>query len=208
MSLEILPFQGFRYRKSIIRSSKIDITMSRISEKVDVELNVATRLMYPRPVVLITCIDSSGKPNIIPVAWTMPTSFDPPLVAISIALKRYSHKLVNETREFVINIPTKELVKKIDYLGSVSGTGVDKFEKSGLAALPAKRVKPPLIGECVAHIECELVSKLETGDHTIFVGKVVAAQSDKNIFATDYNLNKVRLILRHKKRYLTLGEYI
>ncbi|MCP8307620.1 MAG: flavin reductase family protein [archaeon] len=183
------------------------MTVSK-SEKLDVKLDLATRLMYPRPMVLITCIDSSGKPNIIPVAWTMPISFNPPMVAISIALTRYSHKLIKETREFVINIPTKELVKHIDYLGSVSGKDVDKFKASNLTALPAKKVKPPLIGECVAHIECELVSKLDTGDHTIFIGKVVAAQANEDAFKNYYDLDNVKIVLRHEKRYLTTGEYI
>lgn len=182
--------------------------MSNISTKLDVKLDLVTRLMYPRPMVLITCIDRLGKPNIIPVAWTMPTSLDPPMVAISIALTRYSHKLITETHEFVVNIPTKELVKHIDYLGSVSGKDVDKFKESDLTPLPAKKVKPPLIGECVAHIECELASKLDTGDHMIFVGKVVAAQANKDTFETNYDLNKVKIVLRHKKRYLTTGKYI
>ena len=164
--------------------------------------------MYPRPVVLITCIDSSGKPNIIPMAWTMPTSFDPPLIAISIALKRYSYKLITETREFVINIPSKKLAKQIDYLGSVSGKDIDKFKKSSLTASPAKIVKPPLINECIGHLECELVLKLETGDHMIFVGKVVAAEALKDIFKTDYDLDKAQMILRHKKKYLILDKYL
>jgi flavin reductase (DIM6/NTAB) family NADH-FMN oxidoreductase RutF len=182
--------------------------MSKPFPKIDVRLDLVTRLLYPRPVVLITCINSSGKPNIIPVAWTMPTSFNPPMVAISIALTRYSHKLINETREFVINIPTKKLAKNVDYLGSVSGKDIDKFKESNFTALPAKKVKSPLIGECVAHIECELESTLNTGDHTIFVGRVVAAQADKDAFKTEYNLSKVKIILRHGKKYLTIGNYI
>lgn len=182
--------------------------MSNMSKKLDVKPDLVTRLLYPRFMVLITCIDGSGKPNIIPVAWTMPTSFDPPMVAVGIASTRYSHKLIKETREFVINIPTKELVKQIDYLGSVSGKDVDKFKVSNLTALPAKKVKTPLIGECVAHIECELASKFDTGDHTIFVGKVVAAQASKDAFKTNYDLNNVKLVLRHKKRYITTGGYI
>jgi len=182
--------------------------MGKIHEKLDVKPDLVNRLMYPRPIVMITCIDGSGKPNIIPVAWTMPTSFDPPMVATSIALKRYSHKLIKETREFVINIPTKELVKHIDYLGSVSGKDVDKFEASNLTPLLAKKVKPPLIGECVAHIECELASELDTGDHTIFIGRVVAAQANEDAFETNYDLKKVKIVLRHKKRYLTTGKYL
>ena len=182
--------------------------MDKIAKKVEVEFNMVARLMYPRPVVLVTCIDRIGKPNILPMAWTMPTSFDPPLIAISVALKRYSHELIKETHEFVINIPEKKLANKIDYLGRVSGMDVDKFERSGMTILSAKIVRPPLIAECIAHIECNLVSSLETGDHTIFVGKVVAAQVDEDIFSTDYDLNKVQVILRHKKRYLTLGDYV
>ncbi|MEM2872578.1 MAG: flavin reductase family protein [Nitrososphaerales archaeon] len=182
--------------------------MRKPSEKIDVKPSLVTRLLYPRPIVLITCIDSSGKPNIMPAAWAMPASFDPPMVAIGIALTRYSHELISKTREFVINIPTKELVKHIDYLGSVSGRDVDKFKASKLTALPAKKVKTPLIGECVAHIECEVASMLDTGDHTIFVGRVVAAQANRDAFKTNYDLNKVKIILRHEKRYLTTGRYI
>ncbi|MCP8315386.1 MAG: flavin reductase, partial [archaeon] len=92
--------------------------------------------------------------------------------------------------------------------GSVSGKDVDKFKASNLTPLPAKRVKPPLIGECVAHIECVLASNLDTGDHTIFVGKVVAAQANRDAFKTNYNLKKVKMVLRHEKRYLTTGRYI
>lgn len=182
--------------------------MSKISEKIDIRLDSVYRLLYPRLIVLITSIDGSGKPNIIPVAWTMPTSFNPPLIAISIALTRYSYKLIKDSREFVINIPTKKLVNIIDYLGSVSGKDVDKFKESKLTALPAKKVKPPLIGECAAHIECKVESTLNTGDHTIFVGKVVSAQANKDVFKNNYDLRKVGVVLRHEKRYLTIGEYI
>ncbi|MGQ9718941.1 MAG: flavin reductase family protein [Nitrososphaerales archaeon] len=179
-----------------------------MTKKVNVRLDVVTKLLYPRPVVLITCIDSSGKPNIIPMVWSMPTSFDPPLMAISVALTRHSHKLIGETREFVVNIPTEVLVKQVDYLGSVSGRDVDKFKASKLTALPAKKIRPPLIGECIAHLECKVVSKLDTGDHTIFIGRVVSAQANRNVFKTDYDLDKVKPIFRYKKSYLTLGEYV
>ena len=39
-------------------------------------------------------------------------------------------------------------------------------------------VKPPRIAECPTHIECRIVDTLETGDHTIFVGEVVAKSGD------------------------------
>ncbi|MBM4081813.1 MAG: hypothetical protein FJ278_19060, partial [Planctomycetes bacterium] len=41
--------------------------------------------------------------------------------------------------------------------------------------LPASLVKPPLIKECIVNLECKLVGQLDTGDHTIFAGEIVAA---------------------------------
>jgi len=65
--------------------------------------------------------------------------------------------------------------KEVLYCGTHSGRDVDKFKETGLVAVPAKNVRPPLIEECVANFECRVVGEIETGDHTIFVGEIVAA---------------------------------
>lgn len=165
-----------------------------MTEKVNVNVSSAYLLLHPMHTVLVSCIDKSGKPNIITLAWAMPTSINPPLVAVSIAPRRHSHKLIEETKEFVVNVPTIEILKETLYCGRVSGREVDKFHETGLTPLPSKKVKPPIIKECKAHLECVLHSKFATGDHTIFVGEIVEAYVDKDAFKDGYDLEKARMI--------------
>jgi hypothetical protein len=57
----------------------------------DVKGRDIAALLNPRPVVLITCCDRAGMPNVLSVAWTTPVSHEPPIIAVSIAPNRYSH---------------------------------------------------------------------------------------------------------------------
>jgi len=133
------------------------------------------RMSRPQRVLLAVSVDSEGKADIIPLGWHMQTSFDPWMVAISVGHSRHSHTLISEAKEFVLAAPSEEMADDVLYCGTHSGRNVDKFAETGLTPAPAKLVKPPLIAECIANPECVLKYALETGDHTIFVGEVVAA---------------------------------
>jgi flavin reductase (DIM6/NTAB) family NADH-FMN oxidoreductase RutF len=122
----------------------------------------------------------------------MPVSIDPPLVAISIAPKRYSHKLIEKTKEFVVNIPTMDIVKETLVCGRRSGKTYDKFKETELTPLPAKMVQPPIIKECVAHLECKLFQQITVGDHTLFIGRVLTAYADDGVFDEKFDLRKVK----------------
>ena len=166
----------------------------RMSEsKVDVGSSFY-RLLHPKLAVLLTCIDEDGKANIITLAWAMPASIHPPLVVVSIAPARYSHGLIEKTKEFVLNVPTMEKLKETFFCGRKSGRDVDKFKETGLTPLPARKVKAPIIKECVAHLECKLYKQVQAGDHTLFIGEVVAAYADENVFTKTYDLEKTELI--------------
>jgi len=144
--------------------------------------------------VLVTCADKAGKPDIITLSWAMPASGSPPMVAIGVSPRRLSHTLIEETKEFIVNIPTMDIVNETLYCGRISGRRVDKFKETGLTPIPAKKVKPPAIKECVAHLECRLRSQIETGDHTIFIGEVIEAYANKDTFKTGYDLRKARML--------------
>jgi len=60
--------------------------------------------------------------------------------------------------------------------------------------VPARKVKPPIIKECIAHLECRLHSQFQTGDHTIFVGEILEAYANKECFTSGYNLEKARMV--------------
>jgi flavin reductase (DIM6/NTAB) family NADH-FMN oxidoreductase RutF len=163
-------------------------------EKVDIALSSSLRLLHPMHTVLVSCIGKTRKPNIITLAWAMPTSINPPLVAISVAPRRHSHSLIEKTKEFVVNIPTMDMLNAALFCGRMSGKDHDKFKETGLTPSPARKVKPPIIKECVAHLECRLQGQFTTGDHTIFVGEVVEAYADKTAYANKYKLKKAKMI--------------
>lgn len=164
-------------------------------EKVEVELSRCRSFLHPRNTVLITCIGKDGKANIITCEDSMPTSYEPPMIAICMSPKRHSHRLIRESEEFVVNIPTIDIVREVLICGRASGQNVDKFKRAKLTPITAQKVKAPLIKECIAHLECKLSHQFETGDHTIFVGEVIAASANKGIFAEAFDVKNVKLVL-------------
>ena len=165
-----------------------------MSAKIQVNMASAYRLLHPMHTVLVSCVGKAGKPNITTLAWAMPTSGSPPLLAISLAPRRHSHALIEESGDFVVNIPTLEILQAVYACGSLSGRSFDKFKKTNLTPIPGKKVKAPAIRECVAHLECTVEGKFTTGDHTVFVGKIVEAYADEGVFAETYDLKKARLL--------------
>ena len=136
-------------------------------------------MLYPLPVVMVSVADGSGKKNIITVAWTGTVCSDPPMVSISVRPERYSYQMIQETGEFVINLATKELAFATDYCGVKSGRDIDKFKELGLTAMPASKVKAPLIGESPVSIECKVTEVKHLGTHDMFLAEVVAVQADE-----------------------------
>ncbi|MFP3985807.1 MAG: flavin reductase family protein [Candidatus Bathyarchaeia archaeon] len=163
-------------------------------KKSRISLSGAYKLLHPMHTILVTSVDKAEKANIITLAWAMPTSINPPLVAISVRPTRHSHKLIEETREFVVNIPIMEIAKEILFCGRRSGKNYDKFIETKLTPLAAKSVKTPIIKECIAHLECTLTQTFTTGDHTIFVGEVVEAYADEESFQEEFDSRKAKLV--------------
>ena len=138
------------------------------------------RIFYPKQVLLITTCDRDGKPNIATIAWHMPVSVEPPLIAVAIGKARHTKKLIEATNEFVLNIVPESLKQQAKLCGSVSGKRTDKFGASALTPEPSMQVKPPSIKECLANIECKVVSSYDASDHVIYIGEVVhIKQSEK-----------------------------
>jgi len=158
-------------------------------------------------VVLTTCVDPEGKANIITLGMYMPISFDPPLICIGISPKRYSHDLIVNSGEFVVNVPAIHLEREMHYCGVNSGRDVDKFAKTGLTPLPAKKVKPPLIEECFGHLECKVVQSHVCGDHTLFVGEVLVSTVNEEVIANG-NLDplKAKPIVQKNHVYFTVTD--
>lgn len=128
-------------------------------------------LLYPLRTYLI--VSGIEKVNVMTADWVTPLSFEPPMLGVSIGHKRYTNKLIKDCREFVVSVPTIELLKEVWIAGTVSGAKEDKISKLRLTFIPSKKVKVPSIKECQANLECKVVKEVETGDHTFFVGEIV-----------------------------------
>ena len=137
------------------------------------------RPIYPTPAALITSVAADGRANIITLGEVYNLSLgSPTVVGISIRKATYSHGLISGSGEYVVNMPTTQIMEEVDRCGTVSGRKVDKFSEFGLTPVPATVVKPPLIAECPVNLECRVMGIEEIGDHDMFKGEVVAAHVD------------------------------
>ncbi|MGQ9674755.1 MAG: flavin reductase family protein [Chloroflexota bacterium] len=149
--------------------------------KEQIPLSNAHRLINVGCIVLITAT-AKGRTNVMPAAWVSPVSQRPPLVAVSIAVTSFTHDLIARSNEFVLNVPGAELVKQVMTMGTVSGRDADKLKQSGLHLAPPKVVSAPLIAECLGHLECAVANRITVGDHSLFIGEVLAAWAEKDAF--------------------------
>ena len=138
------------------------------------ELSKAFTLMESGPVILVTTHDG-GQDNIMTISWTMVVDFTP-MFAITTGEWNYSYAALRKYRECVIAIPTVDLLDKVVGIGTCSGVDTDKFAKFKLTRVPARHVKPPLIKECLANVECQVIDIVEK--HNIVVLQAVAAYVD------------------------------
>ena len=165
-------------------------------------------MLYPLPVVLVSCADKSGRDNILTVAWAGTTCSDPPMLSISVRPERYSYHMIEETGQFVINLTTEKLAYATDYCGVRSGQDVDKWREMHLTRENADVVEVPLIRESPVNIECRVVEKRELGSHVMFQAEVVAVHAedaylDKN---NRFHLEEAKPIVYSHGIYYSLGE--
>jgi len=145
------------------------------------------------PVVLISCIDSKGKPNIITIGAVGFACPKPPILGIAVTPKRYSHHLIKDSGEFVINIPSVNQLNVAKYCGSTSGRDIDKFKKLNLTPEPASRLKAPLIKECPVNIECKVRNIAHLGSHDYFFGEIVAVHIEESIMDEEGDIDPKKL---------------
>jgi len=137
-------------------------------------LSKAFTLIEPGPVVFVTTHDGK-KNNIMTISWTMVLDFTPAF-AITTGEWNHSYAALRKTRQCVIAIPTVDLIDKVVGIGTCSGADTDKFARFKLTPVRGRRIKAPLIKECLANIECRVFDIV--GRHNIVVLQGLAAYID------------------------------
>lgn len=167
-------------------------------------------MVYPLPAVMVSCAGKDGRPNVMTAAWTGTICSDPAMVYVSVRKERFSHHMLMETKEYVINLTTEALAKATDYVGVKSGRDMDKFEAMHLTPVMGTLKYAPMIEESPVCIECEVTQVLELGSHDMFIAKV------KNVYADEkymdetgrFDLAKAKPLVYSHGQYYGVGRHI
>lgn len=165
-------------------------------------------MLYPLPAVMVSCRRGNERPNIITVAWAGTICTNPAMLSISVRPERYSYDIIKESREFVVNLVTKDLVYAADYCGVKSGRDVDKFQEMKLHCAETRIVNTPGIEESPVNIECKVREIKELGSHHMFIAEVVSVNIDDSYMdeTGKFNLNQSNLSIYSHGEYFDLGE--
>lgn len=172
-----------------------------------------SNMLYPLPVVMVSCADEEGRANVMTAAWAGTICSDPVMVSVSIRKQRYSHAIIERTGEFVINLTTRKLAKVTDFVGVRSGRDMDKFALEGdlkITKQPSKTIKAPGIQESPVCLECKVKEILRLGTHDMFIAEVLATNIDEQYLDENgkFNLSKADLITYSHGEYYSLGKVL
>lgn len=168
-------------------------------------------LIYPAPVVMVSCGINENDYNIITIAWTGTINSIPPMCYVSIRKERHSHDIIKRNMEFVINYSTQNLVKAVDFCGRKSGKDYNKFHVTKLTPRKGEKVSAPIIIESPINIECKVTEIKELGSHDMFIAEVVNIQVSENYIDKSngtVNMQHQDLIAYSHGKYIGMGEII
>ncbi len=168
-------------------------------------------MIYPVPAVLVSCGIKPEEYNLITIAWTGTICTTPPMCYISVRPERHSFDIINRTRQFVINLTTIEMARKVDWCGVRSGRDFNKFAEMNLTPGPSKTIEVPVVLESPVNIECKVTETRELGSHHMFLAEVTNIQVNNNLISEKngkLNLLDSSLIAYVHGNYCVMGKRI
>ena len=117
-------------------------------------------------------VGSDGEANGFTTNWVSQVSFSPQQLIVAVSKDHHSHDLIEQSGVFTLNFldtGQEDLARKF--------TEALEHEDGAVGGSPytTGQTGAPLFEEAFAHLECRVVDKMETGDHTVYLGEVVAA---------------------------------
>ena len=170
----------------------------------------AGNMVYPLPAVLVSCGDKEGNVNLMTAAWTGTVCSEPPMVYVSIRKERYSHHMIKETGEYVINLTTEKLAEATDFCGVRSGRDRDKFKEMKLTPVKGELQYAPMVAESPVSIECKVTEVMELGSHDMFIAEVTAVYVDEQYMDAKgtFHLEKAEPLVYSHGQYYGVGKHL
>ena len=143
-------------------------------------------IIAPRPIGWISSRDLNGNVNLAPYSFFNAFCYKPPLIGFSSTTWKDSVENIQETKEFVWNLATKDLAQQMNATAAHVARDVSEFNIAGLTAVPGKLVNVPRVAESPVSFECKLtqIIQLQGADGAkaqawLTLGEVVAVHIDK-----------------------------
>jgi flavin reductase (DIM6/NTAB) family NADH-FMN oxidoreductase RutF len=144
------------------------------------DISRSLKNLKPERVVLVISYDNKNKrASGMACGWSTICSSEPHMIAVALWKEGYTHKLIQDTKEFVVAIPNKKLEKAILIFGENHGNKVDKLKLANVKTAKAKYIRPPILTDATMNFECRLDKEVDSGDHVLFIGKVLASYENK-----------------------------
>lgn len=167
-------------------------------------------MVYPLPAVLVSCGDKDGHVNLMTAAWTGTICSDPPMVYVSVRKERFSHHMIQESGEYVINLTTEKLAWATDFCGVRSGRDMDKFKEMNLTPVFGELQYAPMVEESPVSIECKVTNVMELGTHDMFMAEVIAVHVDERYMDEKgtFHLEQAKPLVYSHGQYYGVGKHI
>jgi flavin reductase (DIM6/NTAB) family NADH-FMN oxidoreductase RutF len=143
---------------------------------------------YPRVPVVVTA-QASDRNNAMVAAWHTSISFKPPLYGVSLSPKRFTYRLIADSKEFGINFLPLAKAELIASIGGSTGYEIDKFRQFNIAWDKPVKTTVPILKAAYAAYECKLVDDRGYGDHRWLVGEIVAVHMQREAFTPEETLD-------------------
>lgn len=165
--------------------------------------------VYPTPLpVVLVGANVEGKPNFNVIAYSGIISRNPAIVYISSMDSNFTNQGIHQNKTFSMNIPSADLVQKIDYVGITSGRDVDKSKLFDV--FYGELESAPMARECPLNMECKVIEQLNFSKMEVFIGEVVKSYIGEDFLSDGKpNVRKINpLIYSLERKYYNLGEII
>ncbi|MBQ7499207.1 MAG: flavin reductase family protein [Selenomonas sp.] len=136
----------------------------------------AKNALYPMPVVIVGC-EAEGKPNFNTIAHV--GIVDHTTLSISMGKIHYSNQFIKENRTLSVNLPSAELLERVDYVGIVSGKKADKSKvfKTFSGALKGA----PMLEEAPLTMECEVIDIYDRPEFDVFIVRIAGTYCNASV---------------------------